>query len=154
MEIITRQDAIRLRLSRYFTGQPCKSGHTTYRYTQSSVCFECLHPKFESVEAVARREARAAKLQAREDHKQRKAAKALMLRKRFRVYDGDLELFQAAVHASALQREPLLQLSDVLTKAKPENYRGLSVHTFLVHPEDLAGLRSLESIFERSKIIA
>lgn len=44
MEKITRQEAIARGLNRYFTGEACKNNHIAERYTQSSVCIECLHP--------------------------------------------------------------------------------------------------------------
>lgn len=41
MEIITRQEAIAQGLRRYFTGEPCKRGHTAQMWTRSCVCVEC-----------------------------------------------------------------------------------------------------------------
>jgi len=41
MEIITRQEAIAQGLRRYFTGKPCKRGHTAQMWTRSCVCVEC-----------------------------------------------------------------------------------------------------------------
>lgn len=42
MEIITRQQAITLRLNKYFTGEPCRNGHVDTRYTHSSTCQSCI----------------------------------------------------------------------------------------------------------------
>jgi 5-methylcytosine-specific restriction endonuclease McrA len=39
--IISRQDAIRLDLKRYFTGKPCKRGHLCERITKRASCSEC-----------------------------------------------------------------------------------------------------------------
>lgn len=39
---ITRNDAAKLGLKRYFTGMPCKHGHDSERYTTTSGCVECL----------------------------------------------------------------------------------------------------------------
>ncbi len=41
MDIITRKDARRLFLRRYFTGKPCGRGHLSERSTDTSVCDEC-----------------------------------------------------------------------------------------------------------------
>ena len=41
IEVITRSDAGRLGLRRYFTGSPCKYGHVSERYTKSRRCIEC-----------------------------------------------------------------------------------------------------------------
>lgn len=41
-EIITRNQARSLGLSKYFTGEPCRNGHTAERYTQSGTCEECI----------------------------------------------------------------------------------------------------------------
>ena len=41
MKLISRQDAKALGLSRYFTGVPCKRGHTAERYTNGCKCVQC-----------------------------------------------------------------------------------------------------------------
>lgn len=40
-EVISRQDAIRLGLDRYFTGLPCAHGHISCRYCISRACVSC-----------------------------------------------------------------------------------------------------------------
>ena len=49
MNILQRQDAKRLGLSRYFTGIPCKSGHISERQTCSSNCLECKRVSWNSM---------------------------------------------------------------------------------------------------------
>ena len=44
-KIISRKEAIQQGLKFYFTGKPCKSGHTSERYTSNGRCREC-HIKF------------------------------------------------------------------------------------------------------------
>lgn len=39
--IVTRAEAIRAGVPRYFTGKPCKSGHIAERYTLKGSCVEC-----------------------------------------------------------------------------------------------------------------
>ena len=41
-----RPEAVKLGLSKYTTGRPCKNGHLTYRYTVSASCSACVRPKF------------------------------------------------------------------------------------------------------------
>lgn len=40
-ELISRHDAFRLGLKRYFTGDACTHGHTVSRYTSNSACVSC-----------------------------------------------------------------------------------------------------------------
>jgi hypothetical protein len=39
-EIVSRKDAVSLRLIRYFTGKPCKHGHVAERRTDTGSCIE------------------------------------------------------------------------------------------------------------------
>ena len=39
--IVTRQQAIRLGIKRYFTGKPCLRGHISERYTTMAKCIAC-----------------------------------------------------------------------------------------------------------------
>jgi len=48
--LISRSDAKRQGLKRYFTGKPCKRGHLTYRYVACCRCSKCV------IEKVARRQ--------------------------------------------------------------------------------------------------
>jgi len=45
MKIITRQQAIEQKLTRYFTGVSCKHGHIAERQLSNRTCIECLLPK-------------------------------------------------------------------------------------------------------------
>lgn len=40
-EIITRQEAIKKKLTKYCTGKTCKHGHLSERYTVSGMCVQC-----------------------------------------------------------------------------------------------------------------
>lgn len=42
--VMTREEAINQGLVRYFTGQPCKRGHLTFRYVANGGCESCLRP--------------------------------------------------------------------------------------------------------------
>ena len=41
MNIITRQQAIEQKLTRYFTGKPCKHGHISEKLLSNRTCIEC-----------------------------------------------------------------------------------------------------------------
>ncbi|RZN40418.1 hypothetical protein FEK48_13285 [Escherichia sp. E2593] len=41
MEIITRNDAAKSGLKRYYTGKVCKHGHQSERWTYNGHCVEC-----------------------------------------------------------------------------------------------------------------
>lgn len=41
MKIISRDEAISLNLKNYFTGEPCKHGHISQRYTSNTKCVDC-----------------------------------------------------------------------------------------------------------------
>jgi len=57
----TRQDAIRGGIPRYFSGEPCKRGHMSERWTLSGGCLQCIEENKakERAEFQAAREARA-----------------------------------------------------------------------------------------------
>ena len=44
MEKIERRDAARFGLKKFFTGRPCKYGHTAERYTSTGNCVLCVNP--------------------------------------------------------------------------------------------------------------
>lgn len=39
--IVTRKEAVRNRLGRYYTGRPCKRGHIAERATSNRTCLQC-----------------------------------------------------------------------------------------------------------------
>jgi hypothetical protein len=56
-EIISRREAIARGLAKFYTGEPCKHGHTTERYTCNGGCIGCLKvfiPKRNGQTAVAK----------------------------------------------------------------------------------------------------
>lgn len=42
MDTHTRTEALRLRLHKYYTGEPCKKGHLMFRYTLTGACGGCI----------------------------------------------------------------------------------------------------------------
>ncbi len=43
MEVITRAEALKLGLKNYYTGEPCKHGHISERYTVNTRCLDCIN---------------------------------------------------------------------------------------------------------------
>jgi len=43
MKIVSRQQALVQKLTRYFTGLPCKHGHVAEKRTSNRTCIECLN---------------------------------------------------------------------------------------------------------------
>lgn len=43
--IVTRSEAAKLGVPRYFTGKPCKEGHFSQRYRASCICVQCSHQR-------------------------------------------------------------------------------------------------------------
>jgi hypothetical protein len=41
MELISKEEAIKLNQNKYFTGVPCDKGHLSQRYTNCDKCIEC-----------------------------------------------------------------------------------------------------------------
>ena len=42
MKLISRQEAIQQKLTRYYTGEPCKHGHIAEKLLSNRTCVECL----------------------------------------------------------------------------------------------------------------
>lgn len=42
MEIMTRAEAHNAGMKKYFTGEPCRNGHTSKRYTSTGGCVQCV----------------------------------------------------------------------------------------------------------------
>jgi hypothetical protein len=52
-DIISRKDAIKNGLHKYYTGKPCKNGHYSERYTLGSECQACIkNTVYSSREAI------------------------------------------------------------------------------------------------------
>lgn len=43
VEAKTKDEAIEKGLDIYFTGEPCKNGHVTHRFTATGKCSDCRH---------------------------------------------------------------------------------------------------------------
>lgn len=42
LKIVTRKEAFKKVLKKYYTGIPCKNGHLAEKHTKSGACVECM----------------------------------------------------------------------------------------------------------------
>lgn len=134
MDVTSRKDAISRGLNKYFTGEPCKSGHIAQRYTQSSVCLECLHPSG----CGSPRRQLAERMQ-----------KVLLL-----IHPDDYETVLSTVHLCAQMREPSLTREDVQTRVAPKAQCGKMLYTFRAFPEDAKDLYHLQETLSYNRLDA
>lgn len=131
MEILTRREAIQRKLGEYFTGLPCRNGHTAKRYTQSSACYECIHPKIPAPGKLER--------------EARRLARSRMTVRKFRVADSQLETFKAQALGLALSYEPTVEMRDLETRGRVFRLcKWASIYPLRIFPEMEAYLRPLE----------
>lgn len=134
MEIISRSEARRRGLAQYFTGDPCRNNHISYRYTQSGSCSACVRSYNQPAE----------NLQAKHESDQRRRDNlARMVSFRTRVFDCDLGFISEMILASVKLREPGAQMRDVFkTGPGVKRVESSGVHTFNCFAEDLEALRT------------
>lgn len=128
MHITLRKEAIAQGSSQYYTGKPCRNGHTTYRYTTSGTCSACVAAATaknrEEISLAAQPlEVRAAprpyERRSREDLYERRAIVAEDLAEiRLRAYIGsDAQLLVKLASSLCLAKYPQLTSSDVAVRA-------------------------------------
>lgn len=131
MDIITRPEARQKGLKTYFTGKPCRNGHTSYRYVQSGTCAQCIRDANGGTVADPNLEGR-------------RAAKAAMVQIRVRCYDVDRDALAASAWALGVARFPVLQLGDVDPRLLPsDRTAGTGLYAFFVHDDDVGTLRGI-----------
>lgn len=87
--VINRQDALKQGLNKYFTGEQCRHGHLSERYTATTVCVQC---HIERAYANAKR--------ARETLK---ANRGQVQTCKIVVYDSDLDLIKMSFPDATLK---------------------------------------------------
>lgn len=70
---MTRTEARARGLKRYFTGRPCPAGHVAERYVSNYRCVECVPPKEQEAERLARYRGMQRRLRAVRDYNRRKS---------------------------------------------------------------------------------
>jgi hypothetical protein len=131
MEIISRSEAIIRGLGQYFTGYPCRNGHTTYRYTQSGTCAGCIRSSNQPVEVL-------------KVNRETKNRIAEMIQFRSRVFDLDMGYFRSILLATAQLTEPAVQIRDIHRGGTGKGLaNGSSVHFFYAFVKDVEPLQEL-----------
>jgi hypothetical protein len=144
MEIISRKLAKERKLNTYFTGEPCKHGHKSYRYTQSGGCFECINggkSDPESPTIIARRER--LELTALQIESVNEVTKQF-IDINIVVHENDVDTVKALILGYAMVRNPLIVLEKIWISRKPKHN---VVWKVKAHPDDVA------SIFEVTRVM-
>ena len=156
-----------LNLRKFYTGMPCKNGHLTYRYTQSGVCKDCLHPpikykslqsevikaeikKLESAlaivlnfEAINLAKLRASDNEALAQLRINEAVRAeramTFVPIKFRAAAHDIEFLSALMLGLTRARQPDVSLIELFNlNQRPTNpVEGLGVYAGRCHPDDV-----------------
>jgi len=87
LPVVTRSEAKALGLVRYFTGEPCKSGHIDERNVSSGSCLACMRLKATAIRSTDDGRARYAK--SKRDHRARNKEKCREYGKRYREDHAD-----------------------------------------------------------------
>lgn len=180
MQIGTRQEAIAAHRNKYFTGEPCKSGHVAERYTQSGTCEMCIRASSpyptQSPESAAHRlqaqEQRAQIARMRADQSQERIAIAkrklelaerrLTLRPKPKRSDlvplfvvlhwGDVETFKTAMLLQAQMSDALITLPELISNKAIENYGHRARYPFKCYPVDFDDLHALANGLNASRV--
>jgi len=133
MEIISRSEARKRGLTQYFTGDPCRNGHRSYRYTQSGSCSSCIRSYNQPAESLQN---------SHEMNQKRRDNLARLVSFRTRVADCDVGFISEMILASVKAREPGARMADVFkTSPGVKRVEFSGVHQFNCFAEDLTGLR-------------
>jgi 5-methylcytosine-specific restriction endonuclease McrA len=123
--IISRAEAKARGLKRWFSGEPCKQGHTAERSTAHGVCIECRLANFKAWEKAnpARRKAyiEANREKKNAKNKARRAAKPEAVRARLKAYrEANADKLKAYREANA---DKACARAKAWTKANPDKAR-------------------------------
>lgn len=129
---MSRAEALVKGLNKYFTGELCKNGHLTYRYTKSATCQECVNGDRSNMQI---------------DPEKKLALQNLLLTK-VRVHDYDYLEMMGNIWAFAAMRYPCLTVTDMAPIKKTATDRGGStaLYNFYVHPDDVREIHKVAGI--------
>jgi hypothetical protein len=108
----TRAEAQALGKRQYFTGKPCRNGHTAYRYTQSGTCSACI-----AESTAGQRRTLAATLPP--ERAARRDLVADLVELRLRAYPSDADTLRDMAAALCCARYPTLAAADVTVRVAP-----------------------------------
>jgi hypothetical protein len=138
MEIVTRKQAVETGSKTYFTGIPCRNGHTAERYTKSGGCKECIT---EAVHGVRR-----AVNEANRPTPERVAQLEGLATIRLRAHPDDAATLLDCAAAVTLARRPALVATDVVGArkgTKPEG--GTLLYIVNIDAADVQVLRDMQN---------
>lgn len=137
MKILKRREAQKLQIGQYFTGKPCKYGHTANRYTQSGACSVCVAISSAAARGVnhdgivvpreqieIERKAKIAEMMQQKDERDEAMRKLHKIRVPIAIKDLNT-VFELSI-AMCLASYPVLTRSDVAPNSSP--VRGLPLY--------------------------
>lgn len=153
MEIITREQAIANRLGKYFTGEPCKSGHVVQRYTQSGSCELCIRQSKSGNRDLeqAKLDLKAEKLRLERDKFEFRRTSRPPSKRRdlaplnIMLHFADVEYFKSVMLASAMLSDPAITAGDLMTNKRPQSSGNRSIHYFQTFQVDHIDLYKLQN---------
>jgi hypothetical protein len=148
MVITSRKDALAAGVGQYFTGKPCKYGHTSPRYTQSGTCTQCvLDAAAASRKALGATERRRVTIDARADYVAARDARATALGELITVkvpidHTDRQTVFETAIEL-CLSTYPVLSRIDVQPGTTPQ--RGTPLYALKVPVQHVDLIREVAS---------
>ena len=115
-KLITKAEAKEQGLKYYFTGKPCKHGHTATRFVSTRACTECMHIRDTSDEAKAYHKVHGKAYRADPTNKARKAKYNKANLPKFAAHKAKYHAGPAA--PKWLSKEQLKEIEDIYKLAK------------------------------------
>ena len=142
--IITRKTARALGLTSYYTGEPCKNGHTSYRYVQSGTCAQCIRASNGNPNAASNIAAANLARIKLEQVAQINAIKLELIQAKVRLFESDVVSFSNVALELVTARYPTVTLLDVdagvVFRDKLSQTR---MQAYNIHPDDLSILKEM-----------
>lgn len=134
MEIMARKRAVELGRSTYFTGEPCRRGHISERYTQSGGCCLCV---------AASSAKHRSEFMANRDNTPAARAKEQLRPLKMRVFEDDCETMLKLSRAVTQGRFPALSAKDVTLWRPTDKQGSTALYQVWAHPDDHALLQGV-----------
>lgn len=150
---ISRSDAAERGLKKYYTGQPCKHGHVTFRYTQSGACADCLaasqnryKPKSGGVDPFPSERAR---VKAHRDSMS-------LVEIKVRVYTDEIDKVRQMALLFTQGRYPHATPSDITPPDKisgTDHGSGLALFVLRLHADDAPTIHAFAETLRKSRYV-
>jgi hypothetical protein len=174
-ELISRKDAISSGINKYFTGEECKNGHIAHRYIQSGTCEQCIRDATPQSTtnpdrlklAQHRADIDAAKIKLRQDRLQLDRDKLAVTQQKARIRAAakrddlvganimlhylDVDYFKAMMMALAMEIDPSISMSDLVTNKAPLPAGERAIHYFKAFQANRAELFALQDTLKRDR---